>query len=157
MRPPWRSIALALAFGAAAVCAAAQPSQLSGVASVIDGDTIEIHGQRVRLDGFDAPERGRRCAGGVNAYQRASLALSEAIARRTVTCIPTGRDRARIVARCAVGGADLGALMVRGGWARDWPRYSGGRYASAEQDARRMRRGVWGMECPGLWGAREYG
>ena len=141
MRPNWRR------------CSRPAPA----TASVIDGDTIEIHGQRVRLDGFDAPERGRRCAGGVNAYQRASLTLADAIGRRTVICTPTGRDRERIVARCAVAGDDLGALMVRSGWARDWPRYSGGRYAPAEQDARRALRGVWGLECPGLWGSRNYG
>ncbi|WP_411971097.1 thermonuclease family protein, partial [Mesorhizobium sp. BR1-1-6] len=37
------------------------PAPIAGVASVIDGDTIEIHGRRVGANGIDAPESAQRC------------------------------------------------------------------------------------------------
>jgi endonuclease YncB( thermonuclease family) len=47
--------------------------------------------------------------------------------------------------------------MVAAGWARDWPRFSHGRYASAEAAARLAHRGIWGLACPAdLWGNRNY-
>ncbi len=43
-----------------ALCLLATPA-LADVASVIDGDTIEAHGQRIRLRGIDAPESRQLC------------------------------------------------------------------------------------------------
>ncbi len=66
--------------------AAAQAS-LVGMASVIDGDTIDIHGQRIRQHGIDAPESGQLCMAAGHRWrcgQQAALALADKIARRPV-------------------------------------------------------------------------
>jgi endonuclease YncB( thermonuclease family) len=132
-------------------------AQVSGVASVIDGDTIEIHGQRIRLSGYDTPESGKSC-GSLNVYQKAALALSDFIGTKTVTCVGDGKDSyGRLVASCSVGGIDLGDYIVGQGWGRDWPRYSKGKYADEEASARSAKRGIWGMSCPqDLWNGRTY-
>ena len=36
-------------------------ADIAGKPRVIDGDTIEIAGERIRLLGIDAPERGQSC------------------------------------------------------------------------------------------------
>lgn len=42
-----------------------------GVASVVDGDTIEVLGTRIRLHGIDAPESGQFCIADGNKYRPA--------------------------------------------------------------------------------------
>ena len=122
--------------------------RIEGVASVIDGDTIEIHGQRIRLSGFDAPERGKAC-GAANVYQKAALYLSDQIGTRTVTCKSTGTDSYdRAVATCRIRGTDLGELMVGAGWARDWPKYSRGAYADAEARGAKRTQGYLETRLP---------
>jgi endonuclease YncB( thermonuclease family) len=167
----WRkaiTVSAALAFVALVSCRSedatapnnphgASSSEIVGVASVTDGDTIEIHGTAIRLSGFDAPERGSTC-GATNVYQRASLALSDYIGSQTVHCAPDGTEtHGRTVATCTVGGVDLGEHMVSEGWARDWPRFSHGAYADEEESARGAHRGIWALQCPAdLWGNRNY-
>ncbi len=88
---------------------------------MIDGDTIEVHGQRIRLHGIDAPESRQLCRQDGKPWQcgkDAANALADKIARRPVTCEDLGRDRyKRIIATCAVAGEDLGAWMVANGLA----------------------------------------
>src|SRR3979490_3130895 len=51
-----------LLFAAACLCAPpAFADNLTGHASTIDGDTLEIHGTRIRLWGIDAPESNQLC------------------------------------------------------------------------------------------------
>ncbi len=46
-----------------ALCLFATPAlaDVAGTASVIDGDTIEVYGQRIHLHGIDAPESRQLC------------------------------------------------------------------------------------------------
>jgi endonuclease YncB( thermonuclease family) len=64
---------------------------LAGQASVIDRDTLEIHGTRIRLWGIDAPESSQLCRGEDSLQYRcgakAANELDAFIARRTVSCI----------------------------------------------------------------------
>jgi endonuclease YncB( thermonuclease family) len=121
---------------------------LIGQASVIDGDTLEIHGSRIRLWGVDAPESKQLCRG-ENSLQyrcgaKAANDLDAFIATRPVNCTPITLDRyGRRVATCSVAGADLGEWLVRNGLALDWPQYSKGRYDAAQRDAERVGRGIW--------------
>ncbi|MGY8635813.1 thermonuclease family protein [Bradyrhizobium sp. 14AA] len=122
--------------------------ELIGRASILDGDTLEIHGTRIRLWGIDAPEGSQLCRGEDSLPYRcgakAANELDAFIAHRPVSCEPVGRDvYGRIVATCSVGGVDLGDWLVRGGLAFDWPRYSKGKYDSAQREADHAGRGVW--------------
>ena len=94
----------------AVLCLLTTPAlaDLAGVASVIDGDTIAVHGHRIRLHGIDAPEIRQLCRLDGRPWQcgkDAAAALAEKIARRPVTCEDLGRDRyKRITTRTAVAG-----------------------------------------------------
>lgn len=105
---------------------------------ITDGDTFRIGETRIRLDGVDAPEMSTRQG------EPARRHLARLIGSGSVRCFDEGeRSYDRIVAICYnEDGHDLAEAMVRDGWATDWARYSGGRYASLEADAMRDGRGM---------------
>ncbi len=117
-----------------------------GRASVIDGDTIEIHSQRIRLHGIDAPESGQLCLASNERYRcgkKAALALDDKIAGRPVSCEQKDRDRyGRIVAVCRLAGEDLNGWLVAEGWALAYRQYSTD-YVDEEASAKAEGKGVW--------------
>jgi endonuclease YncB( thermonuclease family) len=126
----------------------ANAEDIAGQASVIDGDTLEIRGTRIRLWGIDAPESEQLCRGNDGLQYRCGAksanGLDAYIAGRSVECTPAGSDRhGQTASRCKVNGADLGDWLVRSGLALDWPIYSKGEYRQAQREAEKEGRGVW--------------
>lgn len=129
-----------IAAGLAVPLQASAQTAVSGLAHVIDGDTIHLSTPdagkvvKVRLLGVAAPERSD--AGGAEATRFVEQ-LAEG---REVRCELDGsRSKDRVVGVCFVEAAgaskDIGAAVIEAGLARDCPRFSGGRYKALERPA----------------------
>lgn len=146
-----------LAFCAWASVSAALADPLIGRASVIDGDTLDVQGVRIRLHGIDAPEASQLCTRASGEHWRcgagAANALADRIGQANVHCLGQGRDRyRRTIAVCTLRGEDLGQWLVASGWAIAEQRYSQA-YVAEEEQARRFRRGIWAgdFDTPQDW------
>ena len=120
---------------------------IAGTAHVLDGDTIEISGTRIRLEGIDAPEGGQRCNrrmfGEWSCGTAATYALIGLVQNRDVGCEDRGLDKyGRMLGICFVDGRDVNAEMVRMGLAWAYVKYSTA-YVAEEAEARAAKRGVW--------------
>ena len=123
----------------------------SSGATVIDGDTLRIGNERIRLHGVDAPESTQRCADGWAAGRMAATRLLSLTSGRPVACQAMDRDRyGRMVAICRVSGEDLGAILVSEGLAWAFTRYSSD-YVSQQAKARAGRHGVHAHDCVPAW------
>ncbi|WP_342633933.1 thermonuclease family protein [Microvirga calopogonii] len=122
---------------------------------MIDGDTLEIRGTRIRFHGVDAPESAQLCqdAGG-RAYrcgQQAALALSDKIGSANVTCQQKDVDRyQRIVAQCSANRIDLNGWLIEQGYALAYRQYST-EYVPQEDAARKAKRGLWAGSFTPPW------
>lgn len=150
-----RSIALAVSIFTMIGCAEART--VRGQASVIDGDTIEIHGLRIRLHGIDTPESSQWCGDENDTQYRcgrvAAFALDDAIGNHVVSCVGSNTDRyGRLIAVCYVGSVDLNEYLVRAGYGVAYRKYSSD-YIAAEQEAHAAGRGLWrgAFEMPWDW------
>ena len=121
-------------------------ADIAGHPTVLDGDTLQIGTQRIRLHGIDAPERRQTCSAHGESWAcgaEAARALAAFIAGRRVECAASDTDRyGRTVAVCSAGGTDLNAWMVAQGWALAYRRYAED-YVDQEDAAQLARRGIW--------------
>ena len=141
--------------------APAMAGDIVGRASVIDGDTISIHGTRIRLAGVDAPESWQTCHDAGGKLYRCGARAAEALdallaASRPTRCRQMDTDRyGRVVAICWTNaGVEVNAAMVLAGQALDWPKYSRNRYQPQQAEAKRHKRGIWSGTFILPWEAR---
>ena len=102
---------------------------------VIDGDTIPIGSQKIRLQGINAPELDEPYG------KQAKWALHTLVKGQTVTAQPNGeKSYDRIVAKCFLeNGRDLAAEMVKMELALDLPKYPDADYRHLETPASRKK------------------
>jgi endonuclease YncB( thermonuclease family) len=162
------SLIVSLALGVAlwpGIVPSATAQDIAGTVRVIDGDSLEVAGTRVRLFAVDAPELDQTCdapgrgsaGGGVWACgEWAAGQVRAAFGGQRAECAVVDIDQyGRAVARCTAGGADMGARIVAEGWAMAYRRY-GLDYDLAEKGAAAAGRGIWsgGVEVPEAYRAR---
>ena len=138
---------------------------ISGLAKVIDGDTIKIKNNKIRLLGIDAPEKKQQC-------QKPWLSISfitfnknypcgkisterlkKKIDDKLITCKPSGKDRyKRFIAECFKGKRNINAFMVLNGYAVAYRKYSP-KFISHENTAKKEKLGLWAgtFEMPWEW------
>lgn len=126
----------------------------SGVVRVIDGDTLDVGGVRVRVHGIDAPEVGQPCTSDRLGVYDCGAFVRDEVARRfggqVAACEQIEQDRyGRSVAKCFVNGQDIGEDIVLDGLARAYRQYSMD-YDLAEKSAQVSETGLWSgiMQSP---------
>ena len=138
-------------------CAVA-PSISNAELRIIDADTIELHGKKIRFSGIDAPEINQLCRNAQNQEYKcgltASRSLEDLIAQYSglqVTCSQSGKDFFdRVLAECFIGYININSWLVSNGWALAYRKYSPA-YVGEEQSAQESSKGLWQGEFVKPW------
>lgn len=116
---------------------------------VIDGDTFELNGKKIRLYGIDAFEKGQKCYKHNDEFDCGKLStdyLSFLLTGKNIECNHQSYDRySRSIAICKVDRIDVSKMMVRQGWAKAYRKYSSN-YVQDEEFAQKEKLGAWSKE-----------
>ena len=117
-----------------------------GKAKIIDGDTIHIDKNKIRLHGIDAPETKQTCLLNSKKWfcgKQSTIELKKLINDQIVKCNVNDIDLYnRFVAVCFIDTIDLNQWMVKNGWAIAY-RYYSDDYIIEEGLARGNKLGIW--------------
>ena len=118
-----------------------------GKASIIDGDTIIIKGEKIRFAGIDTPERNKV------GHEFSKKKLKQRIGNNVVVCIrePNLDPWGRTVAECFIGYDSISSYMVKNGYACDYIKYSKKKYAKEQLYAKSKKLGIWNMNFDPKW------
>ena len=123
-------------------------ADVEGEPKVIDGRTIEIDGQQIRLWGLDAPDIDQVCFTkkkhipfrcGVVALEK----LQKMLSHQVITCKGDETDgEGRLIAVCYSGRIEVNENIVLSGWGMADPSQTD-KYNRVQGAARNMRSGLW--------------
>lgn len=92
---------------------------------IVDGDTIWLNGQNLRMRDYDTPEPSTAiCGGAAEAAlaKKATVRFQELLNSNDWTVETFGRDRhGRALATIRINGTDVGDILINEGLARRWP------------------------------------
>ncbi len=122
-------VAVAVALAALSFANAAFAIQKCGsgkrITCVVDGDTMWLRGEKIRMKGYDTPETTTQICGGA-----AEVALGNKATDRVVQLLSDnkwtikrfGKDKyGRTLATIRVGGKNIGRILIKERLARSWP------------------------------------
>jgi len=119
---------------------------INGKPRIIDGDTIHIKSNKIRLHGIDAPETTQTCEIDNEDWdcgKQSTKELKNFINNQEVECITNDIDRYnRYVAICYVNEININQWMVKNGWAIAY-RYYSKDYIAEEKYAHDNKLGIW--------------
>lgn len=117
-----------------------------GKPKIIDGDTIHIKNDKIRLHGIDAPETKQKCIFQKKEWscgKQSTIELKKLIDNQIISCTTTDIDiYKRYVAICSTNEINLNQTMVKKGWALAY-RYYSNDYIIEEKYARENQLGIW--------------
>ena len=91
------------------------------VVCVVEGDTMWLAGEKIRLDSMNAPEVQGQCDRERELARRATRRLSELLSASAFSIVRNGTDRyGRTLARVTINDRDVGMILVAEGLAHTW-------------------------------------
>ena len=138
---------------------------LSGIAKVIDGDSLKINKKKIRLFGIDAPENKQQCQKiwltiSIISFKKeypcgeiSTKKLKSKIDGKIIKCQIKGKDiYKRYLSECFLGKTNINAWMVKNGFAVSYRKYSKN-YVVFENLAKDKKLGLWSgnFDMPWEW------
>ena len=119
---------------------------INGVALVVDGDTLYIEKNKIRLHGIDAPEIDQTCTINDKVWHcglESTAALKKLVLNNNISCVVSDIDKyKRYIAECFVNNKNINKYMVRNGWAIAY-RYYSLDFIEDEKLAKKDKIGLW--------------
>ncbi len=122
---------------------------IKGKPKVIDGDTLHIGNNKIRLHAIDAPEKKQKCTKNNIEWDcglQSTKFLKKLIGNDQIRCVANSKDKyKRYIGVCYKNNIDLNAQMVINGWAIAYQYYSLD-YIKEEEQAKINKIGIWSGE-----------